>query len=136
MAETLLGTGAELRLPRRAPDESEDPAAIDEKTNKAFVEVQVFAEIEDEGRRYRVGGTVGRGDAVSLADDPTTALLRIAEEAREEHLGELLGDLRIGGCDITPVRLLRSPVPHRVGGGSRGPPDGLMARTSASVGVP
>src|SRR4051794_5602024 len=109
MAEVLLGTGVEVRLPRRWFDESDDPSVDDEKTNEVFVEFAVFADLEEDGCRYRMGGTVGRGDAVSLSDDPTTALLKIAQEARELHLGDLLGDLRIGGCDLTRFEFYAAP---------------------------
>ena len=109
MADLLLGTGAELRLPRRALDETEDPAAMDEKANEIFVEVQVFADLEEDERRYRVGGTVRRGDAVSLSGDPTTSLLEIAHDARETHLGDLLGDLRISGSDLTRFEFYAAP---------------------------
>ena len=90
MADLLLGTGAELRLPRRALDETEDPAAMDEKANEIFVEVQVFADLEEDERRYRVGGTVRRGDAVSLSGDPTTSLLEIAHDARSTRRRSIL----------------------------------------------
>ncbi len=53
---------------------------------------------------------------VPAAGDPTSELLRIAQEARELHLGDLLGDLRIGGYAITrfdfhaaPFRIELSP---------------------------
>ncbi len=97
----LLGTGAELRLPRRRPGKQDGPPRQDAKSNEVFVEVQVFADVEDDGRRYRIGGTVQQGEGVRLSDDPTTALLRIAQEARQLHLGNLLGDLRRSGSDIT-----------------------------------
>jgi hypothetical protein len=76
MAERLLGTGVELRLPSRWADELEDPPAVDPKSGVVFIEVQVFAELEDDGRRFRVGGTVERGDSVSAAADPTSEGLR------------------------------------------------------------
>jgi hypothetical protein len=88
MAEQLLATTVELRLPTRRRDERDDPPAVDPKT----------------------GTTAGR-QSVSLAADPTSALLRIAKEARS-HLGDLLGDLRIGGCDIT--RFEFHATPHRI----------------------
>src|SRR5437899_8702980 len=100
MAETLIGTGAELRLPRQQAGETQAPVPVNVKTREVRVEVQVFAELEDGGRHYRIGGTTTRGH-VSLTGDPTTALCRIADDARETHLGDLLGDLRIGGMDIT-----------------------------------
>ena len=109
MAEVLLGTGVELRLPRRAFDESEDPPAVDEETSEVFVEVEVFADLEEHGRRYRMGGTVGRGAAVSLSGDPTTSLLEIAHDARELQLGNLLGDLRISGSDLTRFEFYAAP---------------------------
>ena len=101
MAEQLLGTGVELRLPSRWPDDLEDPPAVEPKTGQVFVEVQVFADLEDDGEHVRVGGAVGRGESVSAAADPTSELLRIAHDARDTHLGDLLGDLRIGGCHVT-----------------------------------
>ena len=109
MAEVLLGTGAELRLPRRGPGEHDEPPPQDGKSNEVLVEVQVFADPEDDGRRYRMGGTVGQGHAVRLSDDPTTALLGIAEEARQLHLGSLLGDLRRSGSNITRFDFYASP---------------------------
>ncbi len=72
-------------------------------------EAQVFAELEDDGERYRVGGTSRVGTAVPLCDDPTTALVRIAQRAREDHLGDLLGDLRRGGCDATRFEFYATP---------------------------
>ena len=109
MAERLLGTLAELRLPRRASDEVEDPPTIDEKANQILIEVQVFAEVEEDGRRYRMGGTVQRGAAVSRSGDPTTPLLEIAHEARDTHLGNLLGDLRMSGSDLTRFEFYAAP---------------------------
>jgi hypothetical protein len=111
MAEQLLATGVELRLPSRQPDEPEDPPAVDPKTGEVFVETQVFAELDDDGRRFRIGGTIHGGTSVSPAADPTSTLLRIAKEARS-HLGDLLGDLRIGGCDVT--RFEFHATPHRI----------------------
>jgi len=115
MAERLLGTGVELRLPSRWPAEHEDPAAVDPKTRKVFIEVQAFAELDDDGRHVRVGGSVGHGSSVSPATDPTTELLRIAHDARDAHLGDLLGDLRIGGLDITRFAFHAAPFRIELG---------------------
>lgn len=98
-----------MRLPRRFPDEREDPPDLDEKTGELIIEVQVFADLEDSGRRYRVGGTVQRGPLVPLSEDPTTALVHIADEARQTHLGDLLGDLRTAGCDVTRFEFYAAP---------------------------
>lgn len=109
MAERLLSTGVELRLPTRWPDKGEVPPAVDERTGEVFVEAHVFAEMEDSGRRYRVGGSVAGGETLPLGEDPTTTLVRIAHEARELSLGDLLGDLRIGGCDLTRFEFYAAP---------------------------
>ena len=115
MAERLLGTGAELRLPSRESDEHEDPPAVDPKTGELLLEVQVFAELVDDGRHVRVGGSVGHGSSVSQAADPTTELLRIAHDARDTDLGDLLGDLRIGGLDVTRFEFHAAPFRIELG---------------------
>jgi hypothetical protein len=109
MSEVLLGTGVELRLPRRAFGESEDPPDVDERTNEVFVEAEVFAEFGEDGHRSRFGGIVRSGGAVSLSGDPTTSLLEFAHLARELDLGDLLGDLRIRGSDLTRFEFYAAP---------------------------
>lgn len=61
--------------------------AVLERGESLLVETQVFVELEEDGRRFRMGGTVSGAHDVSLAADPSSELLRIAQDAREVHLG-------------------------------------------------
>jgi hypothetical protein len=108
MGERVVGTGVELRLPSR-PDEHDQHAAP--PAGEIPVVAQVFVEVEDVGRRYRVGGTtvLSSGYGIAPGSDPTTDLVRIAYETREEHLGDLLGDMRMGGCDVTRFEFYAAP---------------------------
>ena len=65
--------------------------------------------MEDDGRSYRVGGTTSWGSGLTSDSDPTSALVQIAYEARERHLGDLLGDMRIGDCDVTRFEFYAAP---------------------------
>jgi hypothetical protein len=108
MPERLLGTGVTLRVPRCHAGDPKDPLSRDAKSGDLRVEIQVFAELEDGPRPYRIGGSLDRASVSSTAD-PTKELVALAHEAREVHLGNLLGDLRSGGCDITRFEFYSSP---------------------------
>jgi hypothetical protein len=108
MAETLLRTGVELRLPQTLPDGAPG-RLLPQKPGEVMIEVQVFAELEEDGAHQRIGGTSATGKVVPLSDDPTKALTQIAQEAREMHLGDLLGDLRRSGCDVTRFEFYATP---------------------------
>ena len=103
-----MGTGVELRLPSLS--ERDEQHAVP-PAREIPVVAQVFAEVEDGARRYRVGGTtvLSAGFGIAPGSDPTTALVRIAHETREEHLGELLGEIRMGGCDVTRFEFYAAP---------------------------
>lgn len=105
MTEMLLRTGVELRL----PTERTLGHVLDSKPDEVMIEAQVFAEIEDDGACQRIGGTSTAGNVVTLSDDPTKALVQIAQGAREGHLPDLLGDLRSGGCDVTRFEFYATP---------------------------
>jgi hypothetical protein len=107
MAETVVRTGVELRLARSLADRP--PARSTEKPGEVMLAVQVFVDLDNEGSRSRVRGTVTAGEAVPLSEDPTRALVRIAQEARDMHLGDLLGDVRRGGCDVTRFEFYATP---------------------------
>jgi hypothetical protein len=108
VAERVVSTGVELRLPSLS--ERDEQHAVP-PAGETPVVAQVFAEVDDGARRYRVGGTtvLSPGFGIAPGSDPTTALVRIAYETREEHLGELLGDMRIGDCDVTRFEFYAAP---------------------------
>ena len=92
----LLGTGIALSL---AGEEDECVA----------LRLQTFADIEADGEPVRVLGTYGERAEVGTAEDPTTALVGAAHEYREGHLGDILGDLRRDGADITRFEFYAAP---------------------------
>ncbi len=73
-----------------------------------LVEAHAFVAMEQDGEHYRVG-TTGGAQKVSLQADPTSELLRVAQAAREVHLGDLLGDLRREGLDATRWEFYAAP---------------------------
>src|SRR4051812_14365338 len=93
VAERVVSSGVELRLPSD-PSERDEQHAVP-PADVIPVVAQVFAEVEDGARRYRVRGTtvLSSGYGIAPSSDPTTALARIAYETREKYLGDLLGDL-------------------------------------------
>jgi len=107
MSDELLGTGVVLRPPSRAPDEAAAPAPVDARGD-VVVELQVFAELSENGTVSRTGGSVDR-QTVAAGTDPTTRLIEIALDAREVHLGDLLGDVRNCGHDITRFEFYAAP---------------------------
>ena len=100
-----------------------------ERGELAFVGWHVFADLDDEGRAFRVGGSWGMERPIRLDEDPTSALLAIVEEERC-HLGNLFGDLRMGTMDVTrwefyaaPFKVELSPgLQDRLAGAWRGRP--------------
>lgn len=56
-----------------------------------------------------MGGQVSCGAEIRSEGDPTTALLRVANAAREVGLGGVLGDLRRTGMDITRWEFYSAP---------------------------
>jgi hypothetical protein len=123
MTEVLRGTGirillreempAGLNLPvdepreRPTPEERVEAAAYD-RGELIHVGWHVFADLEDDGRRVRVGGSWGWERPIKLDEDPTSALNEIVEGERY-HLGDLLGDLRIGDMDVTRWEFYAAP---------------------------
>ena len=110
MAERVLGTGVELRLPCDNWDE-DTLRQVRGTSDGLVVEAQVFVDVEDDGRRFRVGGTTGLGAGMTVPTDadPTTALVQAAYETREMHLGDLLGHMRRGNCDVTRFEFYAAP---------------------------
>lgn len=114
MTERLLRTGVALRLPSSHPGEedlqSSRPASNQVKAvpDQVEVEIQVFADLQDERGTHRVAGPVD-GATVDRTADPTTGLIHLAQEARDLHLGDLLGDVRIRGCNVTRFELYFVP---------------------------
>src|SRR4051812_27080560 len=108
MSNRLVGTGVVLRRPQRQAWEAAQPQAVDPASGELMVEIQIFAELEASGRKGRIGGSTDRA-AISATEDPTKRLVDLAEEARELHLGPLLGDLRIAGCDLTRFEFYSAP---------------------------
>ena len=85
-----------------------DEQAAYERGEVVFVGWHVFADLEDEGRSFRFGGSWGMERPIRLDEDPTSALLEIVAEERY-HLGDLLGDLRIGNMDVTRWEFYAAP---------------------------
>lgn len=106
MPERLLRTGVVLRLPSSHPRDEALPFSPP-TPDRIDVEVQVFAELQHEGRTHRIGGSFDGGTLDRTADP--TALISLAQTAREIHLGDLFGDVRIGGCDVTRFEFYAAP---------------------------
>lgn len=128
MAEVLLGTGVLLLIGEEFPvwpfetDESRAELeaemtpqerahkAADERGEIVFVSWHVFADLEDEGRRFRVGGSFGGHSAIRLDEDPTTALLGVVENALDSgNLENLLDDLKLGDMNVTDFEFFAVP---------------------------
>jgi len=89
------------------PEERAEQAAY-ERGEIVYVGWQVFADVEDEGRRYELGGSAGGEYAIRLDEDPTTGLLEVLDYARDAF-GDLLGDLRIADADVTRFEFYTAP---------------------------
>jgi hypothetical protein len=130
VAEVLLGTGVLLLLGEEFPQypsfefpddlraEMEAQLSPEERADRAahkrgeilFVCWHVFANLEDDGRRFRVGGSWGGNRPIRLDEDPTSALLAVAEAARDSgNMGSLFGDLKIGEADVTRFEFHAAP---------------------------
>jgi hypothetical protein len=68
-----------------------------ERDELVLVETQVFVEVDG---RKALRGTTSAGHEVVLGEDVTNQLMAIAHEAREVHLGDLLGDLGRQGREL------------------------------------
>jgi hypothetical protein len=75
------------------------------------VTAEVWAEVVREAATEpeRVGGNFMYGDVV-LREDPTRRRTELAYAQRELNLGSILGDLRIGGADITRFEYYAAPL--------------------------
>ena len=89
------------------PRERADQMAY-ERGQLLYVGWHVFADLEDDGRHFRLGGSWGMERPISLNEDPTSALLEIVKEERY-HLGNLFGDLRMGNMDVTRWEFYAAP---------------------------
>ena len=100
MADRVIQTGVTLRCAPGA-----DPAG-----EEIEVTAEVWAEVEEDGQHgpVRVGGNFMHS-WVLLREDPTSQLMEIAHEQRELNLGCILGDLRIGGADVTRFECYAAP---------------------------
>jgi hypothetical protein len=106
VAERVVGTGVELSLVSADAYEALERGSV---LGDVAIEAQLFTDVDDDGRRYRVGGGTVRsgGWVLPAASDPTTVLVAIAKEMRE-YLGDLLGDMKRGavtspGSSSTPA---------------------------------
>jgi hypothetical protein len=98
MPDGVVQTGVTLRC-----------AAEAEATGGALeVTAEVWADIEQEGERFRVGGNFMGGE-LAAREDPTRSLIDLAYEQRDLNLGCILGDLRIGGADVTRFECYAAP---------------------------
>jgi hypothetical protein len=97
--EKVVGTGVELRV---GPEAAAGGIAV---------EAQTFCEGEDDGGGFRMGGVVASssGWVLPAGEDPTSALVAIAYEMREQHLGDLLGDMRMNDFDVTRFEFYAAP---------------------------
>jgi hypothetical protein len=100
MADRVIATGVTLRCVTAAA-----PAG-----DALELTAEVWAEVEQKGEpdRFRVGGNFMYAE-LSLGEDPTRSLIDIAYEQRELNLGGILGDLRIGGADVTRFECYAAP---------------------------
>jgi CspA family cold shock protein len=76
-----------------------------ERGEVVVLEAQVFVEVEGE----RVGGTTSLGHELRLGEDVVNQLLKLASEEREQHLGDLLGDLRREGSKLERWEFYSAP---------------------------
>jgi hypothetical protein len=118
----VLATGVELMLAeevdlgppfeigRPTPEERAERQRVD-RGEMVEVALQPFAEFEVGGEIARWGGSQRGTRPIDLTTDPTSALLGIAAEGRDEE-AELLGDLHIAELDV--ARFAFHAAPHRI----------------------
>jgi hypothetical protein len=94
----IIGIGIRIGVAR------DDPAP----SGEVRVEVEPFAELDVNGECRRLGGGFGFA-TLALCGDPTTELIAAAHTERELNLGNLLGDMRISGFDVTRFELYSAP---------------------------
>lgn len=83
------------------------PLANDE----IYVVTQAFVELTTADGPQRFGSTEHHGHSLSLRDDATLDLLKLARDAAEDLI-DLLADMRIAKLDVTRWELLSAP--HRI----------------------
>ncbi len=126
MGKTLLTTGVQLGLIREVNSwlqlialqnrlEARRLEAI-QSGQAVFIETHTFVDVERDGEHYRVNGTTAGPDEVSAQADPTSQLLRLAHGAREDRLGDILGDLPKEGGGRDAMGVLRRRASHRAHG--------------------
>jgi hypothetical protein len=139
VGETLLGTGVLLLLGEEVPDmwrlgEEEKAVmtprqradrAAQERGELAIVCWHVFAIVDDDGRRFRLGGSFGGHYPIKLNEDPTNTLLKVVRAARDSgNLENLLYDLRLPGMNVTDFEFFaasfRIELSARLSGALRG----------------
>jgi hypothetical protein len=124
----VLGTGVELDVEPEGA--AWHPRLVRERRRaEALGEVRVqvvgFATVEYEGRVEREGGFPQTVGSVPVDKEPTRRLLEIAYAYRDEHSGDLLGDLRRGDLDVIPWEFYAAPFAIELG-------DTLRERLSGS----
>ena len=116
-----LATQAEVRAMQRARHgrpvelepvgsyryaEPDRPAA----SGEAYVVSQAFVELaQDDGTNQRWGGYQRFGERVSLVEDATLDLVKLAREAWDEDFGDLLAEMRIHELGTSRWELLSAP---------------------------
>jgi hypothetical protein len=99
MAIRVIATGVTIH---RSPDPWPRPEA-----GRTVVQVRAFVELERDGVfERREGSALDR--SITVASDPTTDLLHAADEVRYEA-GDIFGDLRIAGEDVTRFEFRAAP---------------------------
>jgi hypothetical protein len=122
VAEILRATGIRLFLASELPvltmpqplspetPEQRAEHQAEKRGEIVFVATGAFADLEDEGRRYRFWSNFMGERPVRLDDDPTSQLVAIAEESRDDLRYNVQHDLRIGGdMDLTRWEFYSAP---------------------------
>jgi hypothetical protein len=76
---------------------------------RVFVEFQLLAEVAEDGEVHRVGGTTWGAMPVPLEPNPASQLATEVYEGRLEHIGDLVGDIRMAYPSITRWSVYSAP---------------------------
>jgi hypothetical protein len=108
VAERVVGTGIELSLVSADAYNALERGSV---PGDFAIEAQLFTDVDDDGRRYRVGGSTVRSGGWGYCQPvltPRRCWSRSRKEMREDS-GDLLGDMKRGGCDLTRFEFYASP---------------------------
>jgi hypothetical protein len=97
------------QLSPETPEQRADRQA-EKRGALVFVAGGTFADLEDDGREYRVWGNFTGVRPIRLDVDPTSDLIEFAEDCRDDLKYNLQHDLRYGGeMDLTRWEFYSAP---------------------------